>query len=68
MRSRTQLTSTELSKCYELSNALLELKECLPERLAVILDTFRADLLMEREERAQIETEARHRARVARGG
>jgi hypothetical protein len=66
MRTRSELTSAELSKCYELSDALLGLKECLPERLAAILDTFRADLLMEGEDRARIETEGRQRAHAAR--
>jgi hypothetical protein len=65
MRMPSELTSAELSKCYALSDSLLGLRECLPERLTVILDTFRADLLLEREDRARIETEARDRARVA---
>jgi hypothetical protein len=68
MRTPGELTSAELSKCYELSDAFLELKDCLPDRLAAILDTFRADLLLEREDRARIEEEARQRASVAGDG
>jgi len=68
MKIPSELTSAELTECFDLSSALLELSDCLPVRLATVLDTFRADLTAEREDRQRIDTESRQRARAAGNG
>lgn len=65
MRMPSELTSAELTKCFDLADALLELGECLPVRLVTVLDTFRADLAAEREDRAAIDRAGRQRALAA---
>jgi hypothetical protein len=65
MRALSEFTTAELTKCEELSAGLLALPECLPDRLAVILDTFNSDMVMEREDRAKDEEAARARAQAA---
>jgi hypothetical protein len=46
-----QLTQTELSQLIAHASALTRMRSLLPVELFIKLDTFRADLLLEQEER-----------------
>ena len=45
------LTSSELTRLIELTNALTEMRPLLPVELFIKLDTFHADLVAEQEDR-----------------
>jgi hypothetical protein len=61
-----QLTTAELSKAHQAADYLCGIPARLDRELAVKIDTLRADLTAEIEDRAQADREARQAATVSR--
>jgi hypothetical protein len=58
------LTSAELGKAHEAADYLCRLPVRLDSELAIKLDTFRADVTVEMEDRGQIDLQARQAAKA----
>ena len=56
-----QMTSSELAGCLEHAVWLLDRRHLMPKDLVVKLDTWRVDLVVEREDRATREQVSRQR-------
>lgn len=61
-----QLTTAELGKAHQATDYLCGLPARLDHELAIKLDTFRADLTAELEDRGQIDLAARRAATASR--
>ena len=59
-----QMTSSELDGCLEHAVWLLDRRQLMPKDLVVKLDTWRVDLVAEREDRATREQVSRQRVRA----